>query len=212
MATSRGLADVAHGRRRARLRLLAPIRYLSIRHSEKNLYDLVAPALLAVAMWIAYYLIAPKPPLFGDSGILRFTRDLLVMGVPFMIGALATVAMGSPGSYLDRRPAGAELYLDGEALTLRQFVCYLLGYMSFLGIATLLASVAATLVHDAVLPALGHGHLYAFVLNSGTAVLFLLLSALLVTVLWSLYFLTEVVNAKSRFDGAPPANEPNKPL
>jgi hypothetical protein len=75
----------------------------------------VAPALLAVAMWIAYYLIAPKPPLFGDSGIFRFTRDLLVMGVPFMIGALATVAMGSPGSYLDRRPAGAELYLDGEA-------------------------------------------------------------------------------------------------
>ena len=110
----------------------------------------------------------------------------------------------SPGTYLDRRPAGAELYLDGEALTLRQFVCYLLGYMSFLGIVTLVASVAAPLVHDAILKAIGSGHLYAFVLNSGTAILFLLLSALLVTVLWSLYFLTEVVNAKSRYDGAPP--------
>jgi hypothetical protein len=155
-------------------------------------------------MWVAYYLIVPKPPIFGDSGILRFTRDLLVMGVPFMVGALATVAMGSPGSYLDRRPAGAELYLDGDVLTLRQFVCYLLGYMSFLGIVTLIASVAATLVHDAVLRTIGSGHLYALVLNLGTAVLFLLLSALLVTVLWSLYFLTEVVNAKSRFDGTPP--------
>jgi len=204
MATGRGLTDVGHGRRRARLRLLAPVRYLSIRHPEKNLYDFVAPALIAAAMWIAYYLIAPKPPIFGDSGILRFTRDLLIMGVPFMVGALATVAMGSPGTYLDRRPAGAELYLDGEALTLRQFVCYLLGYMSFLGIVTLVASVAAPLVHDAILKAIGSGHLYAFVLNSGTAILFLLLSALLVTVLWSLYFLTEVVNAKSRYDGAPP--------
>jgi hypothetical protein len=59
---------------------------------------------------------------------------------------------------------------------------------------------------------IGRGHLYGFVLNSGTAILFLLLSALLVTVLWSLYFLTEVVNAKSRFDGTPPSvNEQNKP-
>jgi len=185
--------------------LLAPVRYLSIRHPEKNLYDFVAPTLIAAAMWIAYYLITPKPPIFGDSGILRFARDLLIMGVPFMIGALATVAMGSPGTYLDRRPPGAELYLDGEALTLRQFVCYLLRYMSFLGIVTLLASVAATLVHDAIMKSLGSSHLYTFVLSSGTAVLFLLLSALLVTVLWSLYFLTEVVNAKSRFDGAPPS-------
>jgi hypothetical protein len=34
----------------------------------------------------------------------------------------------------------------------------------------------------------------------------------LVTVLWSLYFLTEVVNAKSKFDGGPPAARDNKTL
>jgi hypothetical protein len=207
MATGRGLTDVSHGRRRAHLRLLAPVRYLSIRHPEKNLYDFVAPALIAVGFWLAYYLISPKPPIFGDNGILRFARDLLVMGVPFMIGALATVAMGSPGNYLDRRPIGAELYLDGETLTLRQFVCYLLGYMSFLGIVTLLASVAATLVHDAALKAVGTGALRTFAINAGTAGLFLLLSSLLVTVLWSLYFLTDVVNAKSRYDGPAPGSK-----
>jgi hypothetical protein len=205
MAAGRGLADVRHGKRRARLRLLAPVRYLAIRHPEKNLYDFVSPALIAVALWTAYYLISPKPPIFGDNGILRFTRDLLIMAVPFMIGALATVAMGSPGQHLDKRPVGAELYLDGEALTLRQFVCYLLGYLSFLGVVTLLASVAATLVHDAVVKVVGVHMLRSFVLNVGTAVLFALLSSLLVTVLWSLYFLADVVNSKSLLEDKPPA-------
>jgi hypothetical protein len=44
------------------------------------------------------------------------------MAVPFMIGALASVAMGSPGLHLDKRPVGSDLLLDGEILTLRQFV------------------------------------------------------------------------------------------
>ncbi len=65
------------------------------------------------------------------AGVLKFARDLLIMAVPFMIGALASVAMGSPGTHMDRRPVGAELVLDGEVLSLRQFVCYLLGYLSF---------------------------------------------------------------------------------
>ena len=207
MATGRGLTDVTHGKRRARLRLLAPVRYLAIHHPEKNLYDFVAPILMAVGFWLVFYVVYPRFAIFGDMGVLRFTRDLLIMAVPFMVGALATVSMGSPGTYLDRRPVGAELYLDGEVLTLRQFVCYLLGYMSFLGIVTLIACVAATLLHDAFLKMVGHGLMHAFVLNAGAAALFLLLSALLVTVLWSLYFLTEVVNARSRYDGpTPPAN------
>jgi len=52
------------------------------------------------------WLVEPKPHIFGDNGLLKFTRDLLIMAVPFMVGALAAVAMGAPGAHLDRRPVG----------------------------------------------------------------------------------------------------------
>jgi hypothetical protein len=140
-------------------------------------------------------LIEPKPAIFGDSGLLRFTRDLLVMAVPFMIGALAAVAMGAPGSHLDRRPVGTELHLDGESLTLRRFVCYLLGYLSFLGLITLILACGAEILHNAVLTwTEKYVFLREWIRGIGVFFLVYLLSMLIVTVLWSLYFLTDVVN------------------
>ena len=145
-----GLRDVRHGTRQSRARLVAPLRYLSIYHPEKSRYDFIAPGVAALAGWVVYMLIKPRLPIFGDAGLLHFVRDLLVMAVPFMIGALAAVAMGA-GPNLDRRLIGTELYLDGRMLTLREFVCYLLGYLSFIGLVTLGLSVLATLLHDTVM-------------------------------------------------------------
>src|ERR1700739_4040763 len=120
----RHLRDVSHGRKPSRLRLLAPLRYLLIRHSEKLTYDVFLPVAIAVIGWSVYWWMDPKPKIFGDDGLLRFSRDLLIMAVPFMVGALAAVAMGSPGTgQIDRRPRGVDLHLDGRTLTLRQFVC-----------------------------------------------------------------------------------------
>jgi hypothetical protein len=192
-----GLSDIAHGGRQSRLRLLAPLRYLLIKHPEKYRYDVLVPAVVGVVCWIGYLLIEPKPQLFGDAGLLRFARDLLIMAVPFMVGALAAVSMGAPGDHMDRRLVGSELYLDDEPLTLRQFLCYLLGYLSFLGMVTLVVVVGASLLEDTVsawtmqLPALRH-----WIFTIGTLVLALLLSSLSVTVLWSLYFLTDIANRK----------------
>lgn len=190
-----GLRDVVSGKRPSRLRLLAPVRYLVIRGPEKTIYDIYVPVALAVVVWGAYWLVNPKPAIFGDAGLLRFTRDLLIMAVPFMVGALAAVAMGSPGSHLEQRPRGEELHLDGRLLTLRQFVCYLLGYLSFLGLVTLGGAVVAQLFHDDVIVWTTNAPATLYYLKlTGTLGLFLLLSALTVTVFWSLYFLTDVVN------------------
>lgn len=192
-----GLRDVSEGHV-SRLRLLAPLRYLAIRHAEKTSYDVIAPIGVAVVACIVYFSIEPKPAIFGENGLLRFTRDLLIMAVPFMIGALAAVSMGSPGAHLDRRPVGTDLLLDGEILTLRQFVCYLLGYLSFLGLLSLIAVVGATLLHDAIVSLIvGHARSIVAVRAMGVFSLALLLSSLSITVFWSLYFLTEVVNRKS---------------
>jgi hypothetical protein len=120
------------------------------------------------------------------------------MAVPFMIGALAAVAMGSPGVHLDKRPVGADLLLDNEVLTLRQFVCYLLGYLSFLSLVVLLLSIAAALLHDPITTWLGqHPKFTTPIRTAGVVVLSFLLSSLTITVLWSLYFLTDVVNRKA---------------
>jgi hypothetical protein len=191
----KSLVDIVHGAHGSRLRLLAPLRYLAIRHPEKARYDVWLPTVIAAASWCLYSLIDPKPSLFGEAGLLRFARDLLIMGVPFMIGALAAVSMGAPGPHLDRRAVGADLYLDNDVLTLRQFLCYLLGYLSFLGLITLVAVVAADLLRNAVMVWTSSLPIVRFLVHAaGTLALAMLLSFLSVTVFWSLYFLTDVVN------------------
>jgi hypothetical protein len=190
-----GLRDVSHGAPQSRARILAPLRYLLIFHPEKSRYDFVIPGIIAVAAWGAYSLVSPKPPIFGDAGLLRFVRDLLIMAVPFMVGALAAVAMGAPGPHLDRRPIGTELHLDGNPLTLRSFTCYLLGYLSFLGLLTLGLSVFASLMHDSVIAWTATAPIWRDAIRSiGALGLSVLLSFLSVTVFWALYFLTDVVN------------------
>lgn len=195
-----GLADIRQGGPPSRLRLLAPLRYLTIYHEEKTKYDFLVPTVIALVAWGIYMVMSPRIPLFGEGGLLRFTRDLLVMAVPFMIGALASVAMGAPGGdRLDRRPPGAELYLGGSALTLRQFVCYLLGYLSFLGLITLGSAVLASLLKDFVIETTkGREIIRACIHGGGTLILSFLLSSLAVTVFWALYFLTDILNRPDR--------------
>ncbi|WP_424630054.1 hypothetical protein [Bradyrhizobium sp. SYSU BS000235] len=191
------LLDVQQGGKQSRLRLLAPLRYLEIRHPEKFKYDVIIPVVVGILCWAIYMVIDPRPALFGEGGLLRFARDLLVMAVPFMIGALAAVSMGAPGPNIDKRPIGAELWLDNDALTMRQFLCFLLGYLSFLGLVTLFAVVGAGLMKDAVLAWTAKLPYLRFALHAGGALtLSMLLSLLSVTVLWSLYFLTDVANRK----------------
>jgi hypothetical protein len=192
-----GLRDVSE-RPVNRLRLLAPLRYLSIHHPEKTTYDLIAPIGVTVVGCLVYFWVTPHPAIFGEAGILRYTRDLLIMAVPFMIGALAAVAMGSPGTHLDKRPVGADLLLDGETLTLRQFVCYLLGYLSFVSLVVLLLSIGAAVLRDPIVNwIISHPSFATPIKTAGVATLAFLLSSLTITVLWSLYFLTDVVNRKN---------------
>jgi len=181
-----------------RLRLLAPLRYLRIRHGEKTRYDVTLPVICGLVAWVIYAAISPKPPLFGEAGLLRFARDLLIMAVPFMVGALAAVSMGAPGPHLDKRPVGADIVLDNEVLTLRQFLCYLLGYLCFLGMVILTAVVAAGLLRDTVIAWTAvFPTVRTLIWGAGSLALALLLSFLTVTVFWSLYFLTDIANRKS---------------
>jgi|HubBroStandDraft_5_1064220.scaffolds.fasta_scaffold38607_2 hypothetical protein len=190
------LRDVSYGARPSRLRLLAPLRYLAISSPEKTRYDFYYPLGFGVAAWIVYWALTPDIPLFGDGGLLRFARDLLIMAVPFLFSALAVVATGLPGPHFEERLRGVNLVMDGRPLTLRKFIAYLLGYLSFLGSVELGAVVLAQLVHSDVAKwASVHGTWVKIAVEgTGTLAFSILSSALVVTVLWSLYFLTDVAN------------------
>jgi hypothetical protein len=113
-----GLLDIVHGGRHSRVRLLAPLRYLLIRHPEKYRYDVLVPVLTGVAFWVGYLLIEPKPKLFGDAGLLRFARDLLLSGAVHggrsgrrlngRAGRPHGPAAGGLGAVLGRRAAHAQ--------------------------------------------------------------------------------------------------------
>lgn len=191
-----GLLSVSQGAPKSKLRLLAPLRYLLIRHPEKDRYDVFAPVLISCILCLGFVVIEPKPALFGDVGLFKFVRDFLVMAVPFMIGALASVAMGAPGGkHLDQAPPGGPLILGDDKLTLRQFVCHLLGYMSFVAVVTLIFSVSAEVLRAAILSWVGASVIFHDLFYFGGAfILFFLSSVLIVTVLWSLYFLSDIIN------------------
>lgn len=191
-----GLRDVKQGAPQSRLRLAAPLAYLQIYNSEKSVYDFIVPTVIAAASWVLFWWIEPRPPMFGADGLLKFTRDILIMGVPFMVGALAAVAMGSPGPHLDRRPVGEAISLHGDALTLRQFVCYLLGYLCFVSVVVLIGAVVAEWVKPTLLANITGYHLRQALYWGSTLLLFWLLASLTVTVFWALYFLTVIVNRK----------------
>lgn len=196
MATRKiGLQDVEETGSPRRLRLLAPLRYLKIHAPEKGRYDFLIPVVVGLVVWVIYNMLDPKPSLFGPSGLLTSAQNFLMMAVPFLIGALASVAMGSPGGHLDRRTIGAGVVLDGKSLSLRQFVCHLLGYLSFLGLVIfLIVSISAFVEPTAVRMLLGAEY-WAHILGQVyTMLMFVLLSAFAITVFWALYFLTDTVN------------------
>jgi hypothetical protein len=178
------------------------LRYLAIHHPEKARYDFVLPGVVGVLIWAIFIAVKPTPPVFGVDGLLSYLRELLGITLPFLIGALAGVAMGAPGPHFDRRPPGSDLTLDGETLTMRQFVCYLLGYLCFLSLTLLISTITASLLHKPVSAWLnGQAALKEAVLIAGLFPLFVAISALLVTVLWALYFLTDIVNRPGRSIG-----------
>lgn len=192
-----GLPDVHHGPLRRDYPLLAPLRYLRIGAPAKRIYDFVLPTICAAILCILYVTLNLGPAATKENGILSDLQSLLTMAVPFLIGALATVAMASPVDALDKRPAGAEIVFEGRVLSLRQFVCYLLGYLSFVGFVLLLMIFSLRALSPPISVLLDGFPRTTTVVESVTVVLFAwIISSLCLTILWALYFLTDVVNRR----------------
>lgn len=120
-----------------------PFRYLAIRQGKtlfrsKAIYDWVLPAVLSATTTALTLYFSPTIELFTDKGIVGGFQKLLEILVPFYIVALAAVATFASEN-LDAEMKGhpATLHIrmsDGRfverTLKLRQFICYLFGYLS----------------------------------------------------------------------------------
>lgn len=157
---------------------------------------MLLPVLFGTGFLFIYWCTPFRPSLFSDDGILVLCRDTMGIFVPFLFSALAAVALATSGyARLDARPRGPDLFLSGTPLTLRQFVCYLLGYLTFTGLFLFILSASALLLKPAFAITVSNvpelRELLLFVL---TAFLSYVSSSFFITVLWALYFLTEVLN------------------
>jgi hypothetical protein len=193
-----GLRDVEHTTKPRRLRLLAPLRYLAIIAPEKKFYDVQLPLTVGLTVSILFYVLEPRPSILGTNdvdGVAQMMQGFLMMAVPFLIGALATVALASEGKHLDSRAIGSGIFLDGNYLSLRQFVCYLLGYLCFIGLSMFIALTLVVVSAPSFVAIGSHYPVVVWVVERlATTVFFVACSAFAITVFWALYFLTEVVS------------------
>lgn len=201
------IRPLARGETPAWMRLLAPFRYLSIRHGLKPRFDWIWPGILTAITVIGFAVLPVKPALLGEHGVLHGVRDLIVLFSAFFVAALAAVATFARES-LDDLMQGTSPRLHNRELTRRQFVSYLFGYLAVLSFGIFLAIIAAeitapslhVMIWPAVLPWIKFvsGAIFAFAFWN-----------MVVTTLLGVYFLVERVNFdESTVDGSPRESRP----
>jgi len=114
--------------------LLAPLKYLAIRHPFKFTWDFVYPGVATGFVLFAIYVFPKIANVFGtsDSYITGLTSILVVLG-GFFVASLTLVAT-APSTMLDTPLLGHPKITLGKSereLSRRAFLCYLFGYLSF---------------------------------------------------------------------------------
>src|ERR1700730_4384543 len=121
-------------------RLLAPLRYLSIKHDMKWHFDFKWPIVMAILTMALFSILPLRPPIFGESGIMKGIREMISLFAAFFVVALAAEATFARPS-LDKPMQGTTPTLNGAGLTRRQFVCYLFGYLAFISFGLFIAAI-----------------------------------------------------------------------
>jgi len=193
---------LAKGETPAWKRLVAPVRYLAIRHQIKPRYDWCWPLVLTAVTMAIFWLLPLRPALLGDHGILKGVQDLIALFAAFFVAALAAVATFDRKS-LDLPMQGTTPTLDGRDLSRRQFMCYLFGYLAVLSFALFLGIVSADIVIPSLRVVLSVSALWWVKAISGAVFAFAFWN-MIVTTLLGIYFLVERVNLDETVaDGAP---------
>ncbi len=114
-------------------KLLKPLKYLQIKHSQKRWIDFYIPIILAIIATIAICSSPVPIKLIGKDGLIGLVNGLLQMLIGFFVASLAAVATFQRKG-LDEDMVGDAPTLDGKNVKRRQFICYMFGYLAFMSL------------------------------------------------------------------------------
>lgn len=182
----------------------APLRYLRISQGSgllhsKLTYDLVIPLCVSSGVTFVVMKTSAKLGVFTDSGLIPNVINLLNLLIAFFIAALAAVATFDRKGLDDNlkgepailRLRNSQDFVVEHALTHRQFVCYLFGYLSFASIMLLMTLYAVRMFGDDLQPVVNAGSAFPFLKATASFVFFFLMSQMMVTMLLGIYFLCD---------------------
>jgi hypothetical protein len=189
------------GQASAWMRLLAPFRYLCIKHEFKRRFDIWWPLGLTIVTMGVFWILPVTPRVLSDGGFLKGVRDLIALLAAFYVVALAAVStFDRPG--LDKPMEGTPPTLDGKDQTRRQYVCFLFGYLSALSFVLFLVSVGAEIVAPSLRVTFNPTVLWWLRAILGSIFTFGFWS-MIVTTMLGIWFLIERVHLKEPESGEP---------
>ncbi|WP_145586660.1 hypothetical protein [Yersinia kristensenii] len=147
------------------MKLLAPLNYLRIKHTEKRRYDFLYPLIGAVVVTLCYWLMSHPFSIFGKAGLVTQVNGLLQVLIGFYIAALAAIATFSNPT-IDQLMAGDPPTIKERfrgrlvevELIRRRFLCYLFGYLALVSFIVFSFGVSVSLISE---------NLLNFIQNSG---------------------------------------------
>lgn len=136
-------------------RLLIPLDYLRIKHSQKSKYDYTYPIISTLIVLLIYYFLPVKPKIFGNESITSMIGNLLQILTGFYIvslSAIATFNKSGMDSSMPGDPPTLKTTHRGKMeiieLTRRRFLCLLFGYLSFLSLIIYFFGGTAELIKE----------------------------------------------------------------
>jgi hypothetical protein len=189
----------AYKRTPAWRRLLAPLRYISIKHEMKWHFDFKWPLIMTLITMALFAALPIRPPIFGETGVIKGIREIISLFAAFFVVALAAVATFARPS-LDKPMEGTTPTLYGVGLTRRQFVCYLFGYLAFISFALFIAAILGQILAPALGEDLSKNILW-WVKAIGGSIFTFVFWNMAITTLLGIYFLVERVHLDDKDNG-----------
>ena len=113
--------------------LLAPLRYLAVRHPVKRRWDIVFPAFGAFGLTAGLLFWPAVPSPYGPGGFLPSLQTLFAILGGFFVSALTLITTSSNPSLAQPLAGSPPVRVPGEASppTRQRFLCLLFGYLAF---------------------------------------------------------------------------------
>ncbi|MGV3170508.1 hypothetical protein ACEE45_09280 [Proteus vulgaris] len=122
------------------MKLLQPLKYLTIKHEEKRWYDIWYPLAASLIVVLVYWFIDKPFSILGKNGLIPQINGLLQILIGFYIASLAAIATFSNkniDSVMAGTPPTVKEKVNGKyraiPLIRRRFLCYLFGYLALAG-------------------------------------------------------------------------------